>query len=150
VKVLLDTNVILDALQERRPFDSKAKEILKRAQGENEFSCLFTANAASDIFYIYAKVRDMISAKTALNFLITKYGVVSVTQEDCVNALSLAIDDFEDALAIICAQKANAEYIVTRDEKFLQIIMPVKIITPIEFITILNKQAEKTANLKKI
>ena len=49
MKVLLDTNIIMDALQERAPFDIEAKEILKRAQANKELICLFTANAATDI-----------------------------------------------------------------------------------------------------
>ena len=51
--VLLDTNVIMDALQERRPFDAEAKEILLRAQN-GEITCYFTANAITDIFYLYS------------------------------------------------------------------------------------------------
>lgn len=135
--VLLDTNIIMDALQERSPFDIQAKEILKRAQGGNEFTCLFTANAATDIFYLYSKARDMKSAKTALDFLLNQYKIVTVTQEDCKAALSLPIDDFEDALVIVCAQKVNADYIVTRDEKFLQSTSSIKLVTPKIFVDML-------------
>jgi len=60
--VVLDTNVIMDALQERQPFDIEAKEILLRAQNA-EFTCYFTANAATDIFYLYTKARDIKSAR---------------------------------------------------------------------------------------
>jgi predicted nucleic acid-binding protein len=136
--VLLDTNIIMDALQERSPFDIEAKEILKRAQGGKEFSCLFTANATADIFYLYSKARDMKSANAALDFLITNYGVVTVGQDECRSALSLSIDDFEDALVVVCAQKANADYIVTRDDKFLKAESPVKLITPKEFLDTLQ------------
>ena len=134
--VLLDTNIIMDALQERQPFDIEAKDILNRAQN-GEMRCLFTANAAADIFYLYSKTRDMKSAKTALGFLISNYGVVSVTQDDCVSALSLPIEDFEDALVAVCAKKAGADYIVTRDEKFLSGDSPVKTIAPNEFVSML-------------
>ena len=120
MKVLLDTNIVMDALQERQPFDVEAKEILKRSQGNDEFACLFTANAMTDIFYLYSKARDMNSAKAALGFLLATYDIVSVTREDCVIALSLAIEDFEDALIVVCAQKAGADYIVTRDRRFLK------------------------------
>lgn len=65
-----------------------------------------------------------------LRFLLTKYGVVFVTQEDSLEALALPIDDFEDALVVICAQKAGADYIVTRDERFLQNKSLVKVINP--------------------
>lgn len=136
MRVLLDTNIILDALMERAPFDVEAKELLIRAQN-NEMTCLFTANAAADIFYLYSKARTAQTAKAVLNFLLTQYGVVSVTQEDCINALSLEIDDFEDALVAACAQKTNADYIVTRDKKFLNYNSLVKLITPKDLIKLL-------------
>ena len=133
--VLLDANVIMDALQERSPFDIKAKEILIRGQGGKEFDCLFTANSATDIFYLYSKARDMKSANVALDFLLTNYGIVSVAHEDCKAALTLLIEDFEDALVVVCAQRAGADYIVTRDEEFLSVESPVKLISPKDFVT---------------
>lgn len=137
--VLLDTNIIMDALQERSPFDIEAKEILKRGQGGKEFTCLFTANAAADIFYLYSRARDMKSAKTALDFMLTNYGVVSVTQDDCKAALSLPIEDFEDALVVVCTQSANADYIITRNDKFLLAASQVKLISPKDFIDMLKR-----------
>jgi len=116
--VLLDTNIIMDALQERQPFDAAAKEILQRSQN-GEFACLFTANAAADIFFLYGKARDLQSARTALSFLLSHYGVVSVTQDDCIGAISIGIDDFEDALVVVCAKKIEADFIITLDKKFL-------------------------------
>jgi len=133
MRILLDTNIILDAFQERQPFDTEAKETLYRAQ-EGTVSIMFTTNAAADIFYLYSKARDRKSAKAALDFLLTNYSVVSVTHDDCVTALSFPIDDFEDALVAVCAKKANADYIITRDEKFLHASSQVKIITPTELL----------------
>ena len=140
MNVLLDTNIIMDALQERSPFDVEAKEILKRGQGGKEFACHFTANAAADIFYLYSKTRDMKSANVALTFLIDNYGIVTVSQDECKAALSLSpnIEDFEDALVVACAQRINADYVVTRDEKFLAAVSPVKLITPKDFVEMLN------------
>ena len=132
--VVLDTNIIMDALQERPPFDIYAKKILLSGQ-RNEITCLFTANAASDIFYLYSKVRGMKAAKTAIDFLFRTYGVISVTHEDCVAALKLSIEDFEDALVVTCAKKANANYIITRDDKFLTCDTAVNLITPMDFIS---------------
>lgn len=136
--ILLNTNVIMDALQERQPFDLAAKEILRRSQ-EDGLACLFTANAATDIFFLYTKARDLQSARAALSFLLAHYEVVSVTQEDCIKALSVGIDDFEDALVAVCAEKANVDYIVTRDEKFLQSDSPVPLISPGKFLERLSE-----------
>ena len=131
--VLLDTNVIMDALQERAPFDAPAKEILLQGQ-KGKLTCLFTANAATDIFYLYSKARDLQSAQASLNFLLKTYKVVSVTHEDCTAALALPIADFEDALVAVCAKKANADYIITRDDKFLTVTTPVKTISSSKFV----------------
>ena len=76
----------------------------------------------------------MKSAKAALEFLIKNYGVVTVTQDDCIAALSLQIDDFEDALVVVCAQNANADYIITRDADLLSAELTVKAIGPKDFI----------------
>ena len=137
--VILDTNIILDALQERSPFDVDAKEILKRGQCGSEYTCLFTANAAADIFYLYRKVRGEMIAKSALDFLFNNYGVVTITHNDCKTALSIPVNDFEDALVVVCARNINADYIITRDEEFLRITSPVKIINPKDFISIIRR-----------
>jgi predicted nucleic acid-binding protein len=117
--VLLDTNIIMDALGERQPFDAAAKEILREGL-DGKINACFTANAAADIFYLYARARDIRSARGAMDYLLANYRVVSVTHEDCLNAMSLRIGDFEDALVAVCARKAGADYIVTRDDEFLR------------------------------
>jgi len=137
--VLLDTNVIMDALQERRPFDSAAKKLLLRSEN-GEIKCCFTASAATDIFYIYSKARDVRSARSALDYLFANYRAVSVSHEDCTNALSLPIDDFEDALAVMCAKRTEVDYIVTRDEQFLRSKSSVPLILPEKLLEELDKQ----------
>jgi predicted nucleic acid-binding protein len=48
--------------------------------------------------------------------------------------LSLPLEDFEDALVIVCAERANADFIVSRDDKFLLADSPVKLIAPKDFV----------------
>lgn len=135
--ILLDTNIIMDALQERSPFDTAAKEILLCGQS-GKVRCVFTANAMSDIFYLYSKVRSRKEAKVALGFLLNTYSVVSVTQEDCSKALTLPNDDFEDALVEVCAKSVVADYIVSRDSEFKDVATEVKVITPDELLEMLK------------
>ena len=82
----------------------------------------------------------MKSARIALDFLLKQYRVVSVTHDDCTNAMSLPMTDYEDALVVACAQKANADYIVTRDDKLLACNLPIKIITPMELLQLILKR----------
>ena len=137
--VLLDTNVIMDALQERQPFDAEAKEILLRAQNV-EFTCYFTANAATDIFYLYSKAHDIESARQVMDFLLETYKIVSVTHEDCISAMSIPIEDFEDALVSACANKVEADYIISRDDKFLREKSPVEVIEPKDFLKMFTEK----------
>ena len=137
MKVLLDTNIIMDALQERSPFDAAAKEILLCGQS-GKVKCVFTANAMSDIFYLYSKVRSRKEAKVALGFLLNTYSVVSVTQEDCSKALTLSNDDFENALVEVCAKSVGADYIVSRDSEFKDVATEVRVITPDELLEMLK------------
>ena len=134
MKVLLDTNIIMDALQERSPFDVQAKEILRMAQS-GDITAMFTANAAADIFYLYSRARDTKIARSALSFLLNQFGVADVTHSDCLDAMKLQIEDFEDALVAVCAAKEKAEFIITRDEGFLKADSPVETISPTEFLT---------------
>jgi predicted nucleic acid-binding protein len=127
----------MDALQERSPFDADAKEILRRGQSK-EIDLLFTANAVTDIFYLYSKARSVTSARSAIAFLLNTYGVVDVTQSDCVNALKIPMEDFEDALVAECAKKAGVDYIVTRDDEFRDSASPVPAISPDTLLSLLE------------
>ncbi|MDR2615334.1 MAG: PIN domain-containing protein [Oscillospiraceae bacterium] len=140
MKVLLDTNIIMDALQERSPFDIDAKEILRRAQN-GELTCYFTANAATDIFYLYSKARGIKSARSALRFLLNKYMVVDVTHGDCINALELPIEDFEDALVVECAKKVGLDCIVSRDGDFQRGESPIPVISTQQLLDALSGSA---------
>jgi predicted nucleic acid-binding protein len=137
VRALLDTNIIMDALQERQPFDVEAKEILRRGQNK-EIDLVFTANAATDIFYLYSKARRMRSARAAIEFLLNTYGVADITQSDCINALKISIEDFEDALVVECARKAGVDYIVTRDAGFQNETSPISAISPATLLELLK------------
>jgi predicted nucleic acid-binding protein len=75
------------------------------------------------------------SAKAVLEFLLECYEVLPVTHADCKAALSLPIEDFEDALVVVCADRAKADCIVTRDKEFLQVVSPVKLVSPVDFIS---------------
>ena len=134
--VLLDTNIIMDALQERHPFDTAAKQIMLLGQS-GKINCCFTANAVTDIFFLYSKARSRKEANTALSFLLNTYKVVKITQEDCLKALALPNEDLEDSLVEVCAKNINADYIISRDEKFKAVATEVKVIKPDDFISLI-------------
>ena len=52
--VLIDTCIILDALQERKPFDTNAKEIINKV-AKREIEGFITAKSITDIYYLYMR-----------------------------------------------------------------------------------------------
>ena len=128
MKIVIDNNIALDALLERQPFKAAAEKLLI-ACADTHKGCL-SVNGLTDIFYVLRKFMDALSAKAAVQKLMELLEIISINNEDCLNALSLPIDDFEDALIVIGGKKAGADYIVTRDDTFLKIKSPVPVISP--------------------
>jgi predicted nucleic acid-binding protein len=139
MKVVLDNNVVIDALKPRQPFDTEAKDVF-RAFGKEQFEPYVTANSLTDIFYVLRRGNNAHSkkAKTVIANLVSIVNIISLTESDCSDALELPMDDFEDAVVSICAKKVNADYIVSRDEKFINSGTIVNVVTPTQLLSILD------------
>ena len=133
MRVLIDTNVILDILQKREPFFTDSYRALRRAL-ENDAECLISASAATDIFYVLRK--SLGSAKQAKEHIDQLAQVVSfadVQGMDIHTALMRAMPDFEDAVVDAVAERSGASYILTRNIKdFTGSVVPA--ILPADFL----------------
>jgi predicted nucleic acid-binding protein len=134
MKIFIDNNIVIDALLTRQPFDKAAELLLKQCVDLHDG--YLSTNSLTNIFYVLKKSIGAVKAKSVVKELIELYKIISVTDEDCINALFLSMNDFEDALIATCAQKIKADYIVTRDELFIKAKAPVKIISPADFLSI--------------
>jgi predicted nucleic acid-binding protein len=131
MKVVVDNNVVIDALQSRQPFDTDAKAVF-RIFGEGKIEIYITENSLTDIFYVLrrGKESNAAKAKTVLANLMSVVSVIPLTETDCSDALALPMDDFEDAVITVCAKKVNADYIISRDESFIKMKNVIEVITP--------------------
>ena len=117
MKVLIDTNVILDVLAKRPPFYSHAEKIFFLA-AEEKIEALITASSVTDIYYLIRKnLGSSEEAKLVLFKLFILFQIIDVTGEDCKKALEQNITDYEDALLATCARRNKLEYIITRNIK---------------------------------
>ena len=55
--------------------------------------------------------------KEILHTLTMVFSVVELREGDLLKAAELPFDDYEDAIQSVCATRARADYIVTRNEK---------------------------------
>jgi len=113
-KGFVDTNVILDVLLKRDPFYQDSLKIFRLAEWGEIRACV-SASSITDIFYVAKKKLTTPTARTAIDKLLYLFEVVGVDIDDLRGALAIPIDDLEDALQVWCAQKANADTIITRD-----------------------------------
>ena len=118
-KLLLDTNVFIDALANREPYAKNAKLIL--ALGLiGEFEIWFSASQATDIFYILSeggKASRSAWAKEQLGKLRKFANACAFTDEDIDGALASTWRDFEDACINKVAHKVKPDAVVTGNVK---------------------------------
>jgi len=115
MKLLIDTNVILDALMNRGTWASSAHSLLVKI-AEETVEGYVTANTITDLYYLLRKYfQDKSKAKQVLMDLTESIKILDVNSKDCERAFTLDVSDFEDALIISCAVRHNIDYIVTRN-----------------------------------
>ena len=118
MKILVDTNIILDFFLSREPQKEAAVKLFEQIYLE-KVEAYTTASSITDIYYITAKKLGEKQAREALRNLLNILGIIAVDGYDCTEALDLPIADFEDALIVTCSKKADVEYIITNDKGFL-------------------------------
>lgn len=114
MKILLDTNVVIDYLADRTPFADYAEQVLSLCES-GEVDGLVTANAITDIYYVVRKVAGREKTLEAIQTLCSILDIADVGKADILNAMDLDMSDYEDALAAQCAKRVKADYIITRD-----------------------------------
>ncbi|MCL2046617.1 MAG: PIN domain-containing protein [Oscillospiraceae bacterium] len=128
-KILLDSNVVIDALNPNSNFAHDAKAIFMLI-GDNELSAYICANSLTDIYYILKKIQGTSNAKTTIENLLKALNILPLTEADCKEALALPMNDFEDAIIATCAKKASIDYIISRDNDFIKAETAVSVIAP--------------------
>ena len=129
MKVVVDNNVIIDALKPNPQFETNAQQILQLASVK-KIDGYVCANSLTDIFCVLRKAHGADKAKIMIQKLLLILDVIGIDPVDCADALSLSMNDFEDAIIAVCAQKIGADRIVSRDERFINAEMSIKVVTP--------------------
>jgi len=127
MKLLIDTNIILDALMMRDPWAEAAQSLLL-AVAEEKAEGYITASTMTDLYFLLRKhLHDNEKARQALLCFITSVNILDVTGMDCEKAFTLPISDYEDALLAYCGKRHKMDFIVTRNPSHFK-GSPVKII----------------------
>ena len=132
MRTLIDTNVLIDYINQREPYYSDALKIVD-ACDKSLFDGCIAAHSVPDIYYILRKSHTPAERREALRIICKIFEVESLDKGKLLDALANeSFTDFEDCLQSLCAADFHADYIVTRNPKdFAQSAIPT--LTPGEF-----------------
>ncbi len=137
MKVLFDTNVILDVLLDREPFSTHASQLMSMVE-RGELIGLVCAISITTIHYLVAKVLGRSKALVHVKAILSLFDVAPVNRPVLENALAPEFDDFEDAVIHEAARSFGADCIVTRDLRgFASSKIPA--LNPLQLIKLLEK-----------
>ena len=116
MKVLIDTNIILDVLCKRPAFYEDSAKIFKLCEVK-KISGVISALSIPNIMYILRKELDADKTREILDSLMLIFSVADLKADELKKAADMRFKDYEDAIQSACATRIKANYIVTRNIK---------------------------------
>lgn len=116
MKVLIDTNILLDVLCKREPFWEDALKIFRLCETRQIEGCVY-ALSIPNLVYVMRKELSRNQIEGILCTLQALFEIVDMRADDLKKAARLPVRDFEDALQCVCAKRIKASYLVTRNLK---------------------------------
>lgn len=132
MKVLLDTNIIVDIALERQPFFSNSETVLSFVE-ERQIEAYISASSFGDLYYIIRKEKGRNLALEFLRHIVTLCQIANVDSASINMALTSNFKDFEDAIQYSTAVNNNLDAIITRNPRDYPVTTP-RIITPEQLI----------------
>ena len=134
MKILVDTNVVLDLLLDRLPFSDQAAKIFSLVE-KSEVEAALCATTVTTIDYLLSQSLSHDASKKALQQLLELFEIAPVNRSVIEEALLCRMTDFEDAVLSHAANLVGATAIVTRNTKDFR-YSPVKAFDPSEFLSV--------------
>ena len=114
---MIDTNILLDVLIQREAFYDNSKAVLALCE-DRTIHGFIPASTVTDIFYITRKALGSAEdTYKVINSILNIVRILTVTNDDVLNAFQLRAKDFEDCLMAVCAKSNKCDGIVTRNKK---------------------------------
>jgi predicted nucleic acid-binding protein len=132
MRVLLDTNVILDAMLQRPPWQAAADEVLK-AGADGRVTCAATVLSLANIFYVGRRTLGADKARLGVRAYLAAFDIVAIDEDTLKDADALPGADFEDNIQIAAAMRGGLDAVVTRDPSGFA-ASPVVVLTPDELL----------------
>lgn len=132
MRLLIDTDVLIDVALDRRPFAETSSRLLDHAESHPGVAYI-AWHSVANFYYMVASPKGRAAARGFISELLEFVAVAPVTTADLVYALSLEMRDLEDAMQAAAAVASGANCIVTRNVPHYR-KSPVKALTPADWL----------------
>jgi len=131
MRILIDTNVILDFVLNRAPFADDAATLFQHIERQALFAVV-SASAVTDIFYLLQK--EKVDAVAFLKDFLSAVDVMGVDKAIIMYALYSGWTDFEDAVQAQVAIENSIDAVITRNTKDYRRLKEIQVLTPTELL----------------
>ena len=141
MKVLVDTNILLDVILLREPHLELSKRVLQCCQ--SLVDGYIAVHTFSNMFYILHETEDFTieECRDTFNKLLYVFDVASLDKSDVISAVNNeAFDDLEDSMQHQSSIACKLDYIITRNvEDFEKSTVPA--VTPEKFLKLVHAES---------
>ena len=147
MKILFDTNIILDVFLARQPFLENSTKLFAHVE-QGKLEGVLCATTITTLYYLISKQLGEKQTKQMIEKLLNLFKIGLVDELVIRTSLSLDFPDYEDTLLYQVALHSQTQGIVTRDRRgFEKGRLPVY--SPEELLnsmTLLEKEESKNSN----
>lgn len=133
MRVIVDTNVVLDVLLARKPFVNEAIRLfglIERGRVEG----LLCATSVTTLDYLLSRTLPRAESRETVRRLLRLFEVAPVTRAVIEEAFLSRVADFEDAVVEQSGRLAGADAVITRDSKDFR-LSAIKALAPEELLS---------------
>jgi len=132
LRLIVDTNVVLDVLLDRRPFVEPAARLFALIE-RSKIEASVCATTLTTVHYLLTQSLSREEGRRALQGLLELFEIAPVNRPVLEGALQSKIADFEDAVLEQAGRLVGAEAIITRNTKDFR-KSSIKVLDPVELL----------------
>lgn len=116
MKIMLDTNILIDSVLPKRPNYEEANEIFRMGHCA-EVQLAACSLSLKDVYYILCKQAGEPTARRFVKDLLESLIILNVDDTILKDAILSNEPDFEDGIVRACAEVNGIDFIITRDKQ---------------------------------
>jgi len=115
-KVFLDTDVLIDFLTRRAPFEVEAMKLMEYSN-RKKLRINISSLSISNIHYLVSRLENKAKSREKIKSLLKLVDILSVDKKIVEKAAYSEFKDFEDAIQNYCADQNGIKILITRNIK---------------------------------